>query len=388
MKKITLLFVFTVLFLSSCKKDSVDATNLKTFQSSVNDMASELNTLQQYKFNEALYILKTFGVEAEGDVNELTALSKLINGKKTPEIFAMADQVALQNGIAWTSVGPPSLGEMNIFGNEKASERDPKDVSANAINLITKNISVDSLLGPKALQIIPRLTDAAGKPIVFEEAALETTMEIFSNGTKLSTSKNLMQNNNFKGFTLRFSSLPATKITDNKIDITVSVKTKDKTLRMSKIGVPINPKALQKPVESVPTEVQQPSESKDTEGQNTTDPATQNTTVTNNTTTDPKITVQKFLNNISSQNLKAAYDAANNPNWGSYEKFANPTSGFGSVKNLSIKNISTTSKDANSASVNASYDVTDKNGNTSTIKVTFGLKNTNGDWKISSYKIN
>ena len=57
------------------------------FQSSVNDMASSLTTLEQIKFNEALYILKTFGVEAEGDQNELNALAKLLEGKKVPEIL-------------------------------------------------------------------------------------------------------------------------------------------------------------------------------------------------------------------------------------------------------------------------------------------------------------
>jgi hypothetical protein len=64
-----------------------------------------------------------------------------------------------------------------------------------------------------------------------------------------------------------------------------------------------------------------------------------------------------------------------------------PNSGFGAVKNVSVKNITTTSN-ANGASVNATYDVTDKSGKTTSLKVTFGLKNVNGDWKISSYKIN
>jgi len=38
--------------------------------------------------------------------------------------------------------------------------------------------------------------------------------------------------------------------------------------------------------------------------------------------------------------------------------------------------------------VNATYDVTDKEGKTTALQVTFGLKNVNGEWKISSYKIN
>lgn len=388
MKRLLFLLVFGLLVIS-CKKDKVDATTTQTLQSSINDMASSLNTLQQVKFNEALYILKTFGVEADGDIEELKALGKLIEGKKVPEVLMLADQVAQTNGIEWTSTGPPSLGEMNIFGNDLVKESDPNDVSASSLNLETRQMSVDSILGAKALQIIPKLIDATGKPLVFTGAGLETTLEVFSNGTKISTSKNLMQDNNFKGFNLKFSSLPAQRIVDNKIDITVSVKTAKKTFKMSKIGVAVNPNALLMPVVN-------PVENLD-EGIEPIDPATSTTTGETNpqtqpTTTptagDPKSSVTKFLNSLSSQNLKGAYETAENPNWGSYENFSNPNSGFGGVKNISVKNMTTNSTSANAASVNATYDVTDKNGKTTALQVTFGLKNVNGDWKISSYKIN
>lgn len=383
MKKIVFLFLFFFLMIA-CKKDSVDATNTKTLQSSINDMASSLSTLKQVKFSEALYILKTFGVEADGDVNELNALGKLIDGKKVPQIFALADQVAQKNGIDWSSTGPPSLGEMNIFGNEMAKESDPNDILANSLSITTKPVAIDSVLGPKSLQIVPRLVDRSGNPIVFEGAALETILEVFSNGNRIFTSKNLMLDNNFKGFNMRFASLPAEKISNKQIDITVSVKTTKKTFKMSKIGVAVNPKTLLMPTgnpTSNPTNV-------------TADPSVvpdQPATTTENpvaTTTDPKTSVSKFLNNLSAKNLKAAYETADNPSWGSYETFSNPTSGFGAVKSINVKNITTNSVTSNNASVNATYDVTDKNGQTTSLLVTFGLKNVNGEWKISSYKIN
>lgn len=385
MKRVLFLLLFGFL-LMSCKKDSVDATSTQTLQSSINDMASSLNTLQQVKFNEALYILKTFGVEADGDVNELKALGKLINGKKVPEIFTLANQTAQKNGIEWTSIGPPSLGEMNIFGNELVKESDPNDISATSLNVETKQMSIDSVLGPKSLQIIPRLIDRTGKPIVFTGAGLEATMEVFSNGTKISTAKNLMQDNNFKGFNLRFASLPAQRIVDNKIDITVSVKTTKKTFKMSKIGVAVNPNALLMPSVAVENPSVVPAEPLGTDP-NT--PATNpNVPATEPVKSDPKASISKFLNNLSSQNLRGAYETAENPNWGTYETFSNPTSGFGGVKNINVKNISTNNTNSNTASVNATYDVTDKNGKTTALQVTFGLKNVNGEWKISSYKIN
>lgn len=397
MKKFSFLLVFSLLLFTACKKDHVDATNTKTLQTSINDMTSSLNTIKQIKFNEALYILKTFGVEADGDINELKALGKLIDGKKVPEILAMADQVAQKNGIDWASTSPPSLGEMNIFGDDKVKESDPNDVKAGSLSIITRPIG-DEGTGITSIQIIPRLVDTAGNPISFTGAGLEATLEVFSNGVRISTAKNLMQDNNFKGFNLKFSSILASKVVDNKIDITVSVKTTAKTFKMSKIGLDVNPSALKVPtipkndsttVPKDPSAVVDPNNPTapipTTTDPNATPPAA---ATPKPPVADPKNTVNKFLSNVSSQNLKAAFESSSNPSWGSYESFANPTSGFGSVKNVSVKNITSNATNPNNASVNATYDVTDKNGKTTSLKVTFGLKNVNGDWKISSYKIN
>jgi len=361
-------------------------------------MTSSLSTIKQIKFNEALYILKTFGVEADGDVEELKALGKLIDGKKVPEILALADEVAQKNGIEWASTSPPSLGEMNIFGDDKAKETDPNDVKANSLSITTRPTGDDGTGAPTAIQVVPRLVDTSGNPVSFTGAGLEATLEVFSNGVKLSTAKNLMQDNNFKGFNLRFSSIPAAKVVDGKIDITVSVKTTAKTFKMSKIGLDVNPSALKVPVvpktdSTVVTQDPNAVIDPTNPAAAPTTPADPNATAATSAApkqpaADPKNTVSKFLSSVSSQNLKAAYDASSNPSWGSYESFSNPTSGFGSVKNVSVKNITTNGTTANGASVNATYDVTDKNGKTTSLKVTFGLKNVNGDWKISSYKIN
>lgn len=400
MKKFSFLLVFSLLLFTACKKDHVDATNTQTLQSSINDMTSSLTTIKQIKFNEALYILKTFGVEADGDVAELKALGALINGKKVPEILALADEVAQKNGIEWASTAPPSLGEMNIFGDDKAKESDPNDVKASSLSITTRPTGDDGSGAATAIQIVPRLVDAAGNPVSFTGAGLEATLEVFSNGVRLATAKNLMQDNNFKGFNLKFSSIPAAKVVDNKIDITVSVKTTAKTLKMSKIGLEVNPSALKVPAPAIvdSTAVNQTPAVTDPNNPASVVPSDPNATTATPATTapatpkqpaaDPKNTVSSFLNNVSSQNLKAAYNASSNPNWGSYESFSNPTSGFGSVKNVSVKNLTTNATNPNVASVNATYDVIDKSGKTTSLKVTFGLKNVNGDWKISSYKIN
>jgi len=380
------LLISLLIFTVSCKKTKVDGSNRMSFQESINDMASSLPTLKQVKFNEALYILKTFGVEADGDIAEIEALGKLLNGKKTPDIFKMADEVAQKNGIAWSSTAPPSLGEMNIFGNVTASEKDPNDIDAAALNVIVRNIAGDSLTGSKGLIIIPQLLDNNGRKVDFEGAALETIMEISSGGTKISTSKNLMQDPAFRGFTIKYSSLPREKIFEDKIDIKLSVKTTKKLLQMIKMGVPVNGQALYTPPAPVVADsLQTPPPIVDQQTGETVVPPVPTPKIVN---PDPKTTVSKFLNNLSTQNFKAAFDAADNPNWGSYDKFSNPNSGFGSVKNINVKNIAVPYNKDNSANVNVTYDVTDKNGKVSSLNVTYGLKAVNNTWKITTYKIN
>ena len=394
MKKLSFLIILSAIFLTSCKKDSVDASSTQNFRSSINDMTSSLNTLQQTKFNEALYILKTFGVNAEGDAAEMNALRELLAGKKVPEIFSLADEVAQKNSISWSSSAPPSLGVLNIFEEIKATESDPNEIDASGLALTTKPISIDSILGPKVLQVIPRFVDNSGNPIDFKGAALETNMVVTSNGVQILSSKNLMVDNNFYGYTIRFANLPAEKIADEKIDITVSVKTAKKTYKMTKVGVPVNSRAMRQQQVIIENPTEDPTtENPTTENPTVENPGTDNTTIPKDPTKpktagEPKTTVQNFLNNLSAQNLKNAYDASANPNWGSYENFSNSNSGFGNVKKLNVKNIQTNSTSATSASVNATYDVLDKNGKNTSLQVTFGLKNVNGEWKISSYKIN
>lgn len=379
MKRFFLLTILSVIFLVSCKKDAVDGESTKAFQESINDMTSSLPTLQQIKFNEALYILKTFGVEADGDLEELKALAKLLDGKKVPEIFAMADQVAKQNGITWASNAPPSLGEMNIFQNITPSEKDPNDILAASIQINVNPVSVDSILGPKAIMVVPRLLDNNGTRVEFDKAALETILVISSQGEKIMTSKNLMQNNSFKGFYVTLASLPKDKIFDDKIDVKITVKTSKKILEMTKMGVPINGKALLTPeVTTDEVEITDPNAV-------TPDGAT---TEVPKVMGDPKNTVVNFLSSLNSQNLKAAYSQADNPSWGSYETFSNPNSGFGTVKKVDVKTVDTKNNANNAASVNATYIVTDKNGNTTELDVSYGLKATENGWKITSYKIN
>lgn len=365
---VRLLFLGMLLFMVSCKKDAVDGSSIKAFQESVNDMASSLNTLQQTKFNEALYILKTFAAEGDTDMDRLEALAKLINDKKVSEIFSLADEVARKNNIDWSSTAPPSLGEMNIFQNISAVEIDPNDISASSLEIIVRPVDVDSVDGAKALRVIPRLLDNSGNVVEFFNAGLETIMEVYSNGEKLSTSKNLMISNEFKGFYLKLESLPVEKIVDAKIDIKISVKTTKRTYQLLKTGVSVNKKILEKTENEVIEESFSDINGKGAE--------------------NPEQVVAKFLSYLGSQNFRAAYDISENPNWGTYDKFSNPNLGFGGVKSIHVKNISMKSISDKNAVVNAVYQVVDSEENTMELGVSYTLKQSENIWKISNYKIN
>lgn len=366
---------FVLLFLlANCKKDMVDGSSVKAFQASVNDMSSSLSTLEQTKFHEALYILKTFAVEGDTDLQKLEALAKMINTKKVPEIFALADEVARKNNVEWSSTAPPSLGEMNIFQNISAMEVDVNDITAASLDILVKPIEVDSIVGAKALRVIPKLLDNQGKEVVFSNAGLETIMEVYSNGERLLTSKNLMTDNHFKGFYLKMESLPLEKVVDSRIDIKMSVKTSKKTYQFLKVGVEVNENALSKPkIENI-------------EGEEN---------VLNQTLGEDKAYTEKpdnivatFLNSVGSRNLKRAFNVSENPNWGSFEQFSDTTTGFGAVKSISVKNISTISNNTQSAEVKAEYQVEDNDGNLMFLNTTYTLKATENGWKISNYKIN
>lgn len=365
---VRLLFFGMLLFMMSCKKDAVDGSSIKAFQESVNDMASSLNTLQQTKFNEALYILKTFAAEGDTDMDRLEALAKLINDKKVSEIFSLADEVARKNNIDWSSTAPPSLGEMNIFQNISAVEMDPNDISASSLEIIVRPVDVDSVYGAKSLRIIPRLLDNSGNVVEFFNAGLETIMEVYSSGEKLSTSKNLMTSNEFKGFYLKLESLPVEKIVDAKIDIKISVKTTKRTYQLLKTGISVNKKILEKTENEVIEESFSDMNGKGGE--------------------NPEQVVAKFLSYLGSQNFRAAYDISENPNWGTYDKFSNPNSGFGGVKSIHVKNISIKSISDKNAVVNAVYQVVDSEENIMELGVSYTLKQSENIWKISNYKIN
>lgn len=365
---VRLLFFGMLLFMVSCKKDAVDGSSIKAFQESVNDMASSLNTLQQTKFNEALYILKTFAAEGDTDMDRLEALAKLINDKKVSEIFSLADEVARKNNIDWSSTAPPSLGEMNIFQNISAVEMDPNDISASSLEIIVRPVDVDSVYGAKSLRIIPRLLDNSGNVVEFFNAGLETIMEVYSSGEKLSTSKNLMTSNEFKGFYLKLESLPVEKIVDAKIDIKISVKTTKRTYQLLKTGISVNKKILEKTENEVIEESFSDMNGKGVE--------------------NPEQVVVKFLSYLGSQNFRAAYDISENPNWGTYDKFSNPNSGFGGVKSIHVKNISMKSISDKNAVVNAVYQVVDSEENIMELGVSYTLKQSENIWKISNYKIN
>lgn len=251
MKYLRILSIFFLFALISCKKYAVDGTSIKTFQESINDMSSNLTTLKQIKFNEALFVLKNYAVQGEGDFQKLEALSKLIDGKKVLEIFKMADEVAQKNNLEWASNSEPSLGNMNIFDVKKPSERDVNDIDATSINLIVRETKMDSISGVKSLQVIPKLISNSGNPSEFSNASLELTAEVYSNDVKIFTSKKILTDNHSKGVFINTSKIGLDKIINGMVDVKVSIKTANGYLQAVKKGINIIGQEMVSPKENV-----------------------------------------------------------------------------------------------------------------------------------------
>jgi hypothetical protein len=373
MKLVKYLFLMALLGLSSCKKTTVDGSSIKAFQSSINDISAKLSTLQQIKLNEALYIIKKFGVEAEGDINEINAMAKLLEGKNATQILALADALAIEHNMDWSSTAPPSLGNTNIFQNTSAKERDKNDIDAKALNMTVTPVRADSLSGVTALRVTPVLLDGQNQPIEFDEASLETSLEVRSNDKPIYTAKSFIEKNPAKPFTIKFAALPAEDIMDGMISIKITVKTTKKLLQFTKMNVAVNAKALKvkapevENIEPIDTPALNPDSSEPK--------------------ADPKQTVNEFIGHLNASRLQEAYALSDNPNWGSYDNFANPNSGFGAVKSVSLKSMQTLSNSGDKASIKASYTVLNQQGQSANLEVIYQLKSVDQQWKISNYSI-
>lgn len=390
MKKISLILFALLFVLSSCSKDKIDASNQLSFRKSINKLTSGLDTRNQVKFTEALYIIKTFGSEEDTYPKQMAYMRETLAGKTVEQVFQIADEIAQKEGIDWSSKAPPSLGEMNVFEEIAATEVDPNEIHADdEIFISVKPTAYDSIKGPQAVRIIPKLVKN-DQPIYFTKATLPVTLEIQSGEKQLLKRKNLMVDNDFKGFYLSYDKLPYHLLEDGLMDIIITIKTSNKTYKTIKRGVRVNTRVYNEsgdlksfsyddiPVEEVTDETSNKDE------EDTTTPTLKED---NKPKVSPEKTVQGFLSNLNAKNLKEAYKTSSNPSWGSYDNFANPNSGFGSVNKLNVKSLKTNSVNENSASVDAVYDVEDKAGGKTLLNVTFGLKKVDGVWKIVSYTI-
>ena len=62
-------------------------------------------------------------MEVDGDLLELKALAKLLDGKKVPEILQWQQSLAKENGITWASNAPPSFRRNEYLPKHFASEK-------------------------------------------------------------------------------------------------------------------------------------------------------------------------------------------------------------------------------------------------------------------------
>jgi len=244
-----ILFVFICLV--GCKTDKVNGNSIGEFQKSLNELSSSIKTIKQVKLKEALYIIKQFGTKESGDLERMNAVANMLHGKKLAEIFYLADSIAVNNGINWSSNTPPSLGDMAEFLKNDLHSVDSVNIGDDLIPL-----------------------DEFHSPIIYHD-----------------------------------------------LD-------------------------------------------------------------------EPEEFVLKFLQNISDKRLLEAYKMSDNPDWNSFEVFANASSGFGAVNHINVENIVSDSKILDKANVSAEYVVIDNMNRKIRLNISVTLRLYARNWKIIYYKIN
>ena len=102
MKKIILLLSIG-LSLQQCKKDLpiIDSKTEITFNSSFDEIAKKLPSLQQEKLKEALYIIYEYNTKAKTTEARWAIVRQLLDGKNSDEIFTLAETLAKENGFSW-----------------------------------------------------------------------------------------------------------------------------------------------------------------------------------------------------------------------------------------------------------------------------------------------
>ncbi|MDK7674264.1 hypothetical protein QP547_00355 [Weeksella virosa] len=231
MKKIILLLSIG-LSLQQCKKDLpiIDSKTEITFNSSFDEIAKKLPSLQQEKLKEALYIIYEYNTKAKTTEARWAIVRQLLDGKNSDEIFTLAETLAKENGFSWNRNQAPYPGGIPVMEQETITENAPDmDLQMHAE---VSNVG-------NGIHIYPSISEKNGSKLNNDQA-LSVTTDVLSNHQIIYTQKNTIPSqaydlmSSFDGFTIHYAHLDPTKIYTNTLDLVIRVPHPSRYLSLKK----------------------------------------------------------------------------------------------------------------------------------------------------------
>lgn len=367
MKKVFLLVLSMFFLFISCKKEytAVDGSSKDTFNESIESISSKLTVLQQDKIQEAIKLIYKFKTEGTDETQRWQQVYKLLNGKNADQIFSIAEEVAKENKISWSSTSMNQLDDSIFEGDTKPltlQEENLKQIeAATKINLRFSPVSNDPETND-GFYLYPDLVDDGDRTITYANLPLALSISFINNGTVVYVTKKTISSSEVgnpslkKGIKIPYNMFDKNKLTNAKVSVEVKASAGDKYLYGKLARVPIDMTKTRETPNSVEDEIN------------------------NQASMD---NVKNFIQYIGNKNYSKAYSLTKNPKWDTEEKFASTSNGFGTIDatNLLTTEVVNTSKDK--ITVFALYQIKDKNGKVKTLKQNFILKKDKDNWLIN-----
>lgn len=231
MKRIILILLIG-LSLQQCKKDLpiIDSQTETTFNSSFDEIAKKLPSLQQEKLKEALYIIYEYNTKAKTTDARWAIVRQLLDGKNSDEIFALAETLAKENNFSWNRNQAPYPGGIPVMEQENTDENAPD---------MDLQLLADVSSAENGIKIYPSISERNGSKINNEEPLTATT-DVLSDHQIIYTQKNTIPAqaydlmSSFDGFTINYAQLDPTKIYSNMLDLVIRVPHPSRYLTLKK----------------------------------------------------------------------------------------------------------------------------------------------------------
>ncbi|MDM1552191.1 hypothetical protein [Empedobacter falsenii] len=363
MKRLFIIASFALMIIS-CKNDNIeiDSTSAQTFSETVDKISKALPVMQQDKFKEALQIIFEYNTSQSMDNEARWGIVRtLLDGKTVDEVFDIAEKVALQNKFTWNRNQVPLVNGIPKPGATETVET-PAEPTSN-VQRFDFSVKQDDT----GIAISPFFYNAQGEEIQLDQA-VTATIEVFNSGSIVYTFRSTIDPNSTddlyrkNAINIKYSSLDASKIKSDRLDILVRIPNSERYLTNRKaVKVPLNLVGATEVVDSAAVESTPAHVSKEA-GM-------------------VKSLSNRFMTNLSKKNYSGAFALTRSGEWNTFQKFSSDET----IKNLeqaTINDAKVLDADEKVALVEVHANLKDQSSKT--YQVT--LEKINNKWFVVNFK--